>query len=266
MKNRLLGVVATLAGIAALTTAQAATLSKVDARAAAAIKQNLETRFPNAKILSVTPSALVPGFYEVFTGDTVSLSNATGDLVLVGSIIDTKSKRNLSVERVDELGSVDFASLPFDRAIKTVKGNGSRKIAVFSDPECPFCQQLEKEMASINDVTIYTFLYPIASLHPAAPERAHALWCQADRSNAWTQWMVFQKVPEQKTCEGDPVDQLQKLGSSLNIVSTPTLFSASGKRFAGTLPAPSLDKFIDGKSSSELNAETAKNTQAAVHN
>ncbi len=108
-------------------------MSKADAKAAATIKQNIEARYPDAKILSVQPSKYL-GLYEVFTGDSVSYTNATGDLLFVGSIMDTRTKQNLTVERISELNAIDFSTLPLDRAIKVVKGNGSRVVAVFTDP------------------------------------------------------------------------------------------------------------------------------------
>lgn len=207
-----------------------------------------------------------PGLYEVFTGDTVSYADATGDRVFVGSLIDTLDKRNLTTERVDQLNSIDFESLPLDRAIKIVKGNGSRKVALFSDPECPYCQQLEKELVSVTDVTIYTFLFPIASLHPDAPARARALWCSADPRTAWKEWMVDRKPPEWKTCAGDPVEELKTLGEKLRINSTPTIFAASGRRFAGSMEAAAFEKFVDGKTPDAHAGDASKGTPTAARN
>jgi thiol:disulfide interchange protein DsbC len=234
----------------------AAGASKSDAKAAATITENLKERFPDVKVVSVQPSQF-PGLYEVFTGDAVAYTNPTGDLIFSGSIIDTRTKRDLTAARVDELNAIDFAALPLERAIKIVKGSGSRKVAVFSDPECPFCQELEKSFASVSDVTIYTFLFPIASLHPDAPARARAVWCSADRVTAWKEWMIDRKPPEWKTCDGDPLDELKALGERLRVNSTPTVFASSGRRFAGAMPAPELEKFIDGRPKDERKAGDA---------
>jgi len=259
MKTRVfLGAFATLAVSASFLALAAPAMSAKDAKAAAVIKQNIEARYPDAKILSVQPSQYA-GWYEVFTGDSVSYSNATGDLLFVGSVIDTRDKRNLTVERLDQLNGIDFATLPFDRAIKVVKGNGKRQVAVFSDPECPYCQQLEKELESVTDVTVYTFLFPIASLHPDAPARAEAVWCSADRAAAWKNWMVGRKPPEWKTCEGDPVAELVTLGEKLRITSTPTVFASSGKRFAGSMPAATLETFLNGGDATTATPTAARN-------
>src|SRR5262249_34027851 len=142
----------------------------------------------------------------------------------------------------NERGRINFDSLPLNRAIKVVKGNGARKFAVFSDPDCPYCKALEKNLLPMTDYTMYVFLYPIASLHPDAPAKAHTLWCAKDRAAAWSAWMHEKKLSSADGCKGDPVDELQKLGQSLHIDSTPTLFFADGRRVAGAIPQDELEK------------------------
>ena len=212
-----------------------------------AIRQALETRFPGTHVLDVQPSA-IPGLYEVFTGDQIVYTDAAGDYVVIGQMVDTQTKENLTEARFNDRGKIDFKSLPLNQAIKIVKGNGSRTFAVFSDPDCPFCQQLEKTLLSVTDFTMYVFLFPIASLHPQAPAKAHAIWCAADRSTAWSDWMHEKKLPPTKTCSGDPIDSLQRLGDTLHINSTPTLFFANGRRIAGAMPAAELEKDLTGNS------------------
>jgi thiol:disulfide interchange protein DsbC len=229
--------------------------------ATATLRQNIESRFPGAHVLDVQPSA-IPGVYEVYMGDQIVYSDALGDYLLVGSMVDTQTKQNLTDARMNEHGKIDFSALPVDRAIKIVKGNGSRKFAVFSDPDCPFCQQLEKTLLSVTDITMYVFLYPIASLHPQAPAKAHAIWCAADRQQAWNQWMQEKKLPPAKTCSGDPIDGLQKLGDTLHVNSTPTLFFANGRRVAGAIPAPELEKDLAAAGSPKASAATPKTSQA----
>jgi thiol:disulfide interchange protein DsbC len=208
---------------------------------AALIKETIEKRYPGSHVMKVQPSPM-PGVYEVYTGAEIVYSDARGDYLLAGPLIDTASRKDLTQERLNDFGRIDFHTLPFNRAIKVVKGSGSRQFAVFSDPDCPYCQQLEKTLLSVNDYTMYVFLYPIASLHPQAPSKAHAIWCAPDRSAAWNQWMHERKLPPAKTCAGDPVDALQKLGDELRINSTPTLFFADGRRVAGAIPASELEK------------------------
>ena len=122
-------------------------------------------------------------------GDQIVYADATGKYVLVGSMLDTENKENLTNASMNDRGRIDFKTLPVKQAIKVVKGNGSRVFAVFSDPDCPYCQQLEKSLLSVNDYTMYVYLFPIATLHPQAPVKAHAIWCAPDRAQAWRDWM-----------------------------------------------------------------------------
>jgi thiol:disulfide interchange protein DsbC len=223
------------------------------ADATASLKQTIESRYPGSHVLDVQPSA-IPGVFELFMGDQIVYSDAAGDYLMVGAMVDTQTKQNLTEARLNEHGKIDFSVLPVDRAIKIVKGNGSRKFAVFSDPDCPFCQQLEKTLLSVTDITMYVFLYPIASLHPQAPAKAHTIWCAADRQQAWNQWMQEKKLPPAKTCSNDPIDALQKLGDSLHINSTPTLFFVNGRRIAGAIPAAELEKDLAAAGSLKTSA------------
>jgi thiol:disulfide interchange protein DsbC len=209
------------------------------------LKQTLQGRFPDIKILDVRPSP-VPGLFEVLTEDTLAYSTPNGDYLFVGSLMDTRSRQNLTKESMDARNAVDFGTLPVAQAIKVVKGNGQRQLAVFADPDCPYCKKLEEELASVTNVTVYTYLYPLDDLHPGAREKSHAIWCAKDRSQAWTQWMTEQKsVPPLASCKEDPVDELRSLGAKLRINSTPTLFLASGKRVSGLVPAAELEKMLN---------------------
>jgi thiol:disulfide interchange protein DsbC len=210
---------------------------------AATIKQTIESRFAGSHVLDVQPSAM-PGVFEVFMGDQIVYTDATADYLLIGPMVDTQTRKNLTEERLNDHGRINFSTLPLDRAIRIVKGNGSRRFAVFSDPDCPFCQQLEKSLIPVTDVTMYVFLFPIASLHPQAPAKAHAIWCAKDRSEAWTQWMHDKKLPPANTCAGDPIDQLQKYGDQLHINSTPTMFFVDGRREAGAIPTAEIEKYL----------------------
>jgi thiol:disulfide interchange protein DsbC len=224
------------------------------AEVTATIKKTIESRFPGAHVLEVQPAA-IPGIYEVFMGDQIVYADASGDYLLMGPLVDTQTRTNLTEARLNDYGKIDFKTLPLDRAIKVVKGNGSRQFAIFSDPDCPFCQQLEKSLLSVNDMTMYVFLYPIASLHPQATAKAHAIWCAKDRVGAWSQWMHEKKLPPTATCAGDPIDELQQLGNRLRINSTPTLFFANGRRVAGAIPEKEIERLLASPSDTKAPAD-----------
>jgi thiol:disulfide interchange protein DsbC len=207
------------------------------------IKKTLESRFAGIKVLDVKPSP-VAGLYEVYLGDRIVYADAQGDHLLVGSLIETRTQTDLTQARMDERGMIDFKSLPFDKAIKITKGSGAYPLAVFEDPDCPFCQRLEKELASVTDTTVYVFLYPIDNLHPQATLHSRQISCAPDRAQAWTEWLTQRKAPGSASCKGDPVEALAKLGNDLHIDGTPTIFFASGKRVPGAISKDEIKKLL----------------------
>ena len=210
----------------------------------ASLRKAIEVAYPKLKVDSIikTPYA---GLYEVFAGGQIVYTDEKlSFLIAEGRLVDTKSKRDITSERMDELNKIDFATLPLDQAIKVVKGNGSRKLVVFSDPDCPFCKRLEqKELVNINDVTIYTFLFPLEQLHPDAGNKARAIWCSADKAKAWEDWALNNQLPAKSNASCDtPLDKVADLAKRLNVVSTPTLFFVDGKRMLGAYPSKEIEK------------------------
>lgn len=211
----------------------------------ATLKKTIEATYPKVKIqnISKTPYA---GLYEVFLdGQIIYTDDSFNFLIVEGRLVDPKNRRDLTAERMDELTRVDFASLPLDKAIKVVKGNGSRKLVIFSDPDCPYCKKLEqKDLVGITDVTIYTFLYPLESLHPDAANKSRTIWCATDRSKAWQEWILNGRLPKGTVSCDTPIDDVAELGSKLGITSTPTLIFANGKRLLGAYPAKEIERVM----------------------
>jgi thiol:disulfide interchange protein DsbC len=205
------------------------------------IRDSIQGRFPGVQIGEVRELKEV-GLYEVVVnGQEVAYADKTGGYLFIGQLLDMKSQRDLTKERIEKLTAVPFDSLPLDKALKLVKGDGSRRIAVFSDPDCPFCRRFEQTLASVDNVTVYTFLYPIPSLHPKAVELARQIWCAPDRQKAWENYMLSGTKPEAKTCD-NPIDEVAALGEKLRVNGTPTVFFTDGSRAPGWLPAPELEK------------------------
>jgi thiol:disulfide interchange protein DsbC len=204
------------------------------------IKSTLESRMGDATIKSIDKTP-IPGLYEVNLGTQIVYSDATGNYVLLGDLVDTRNSKNLTEARMSEINKIDFAKLPLENAVKVVKGNGSRKIAVFSDPNCPYCKQLETTLKSIDNVTVYTFLYPVLS--PDSTAKSKSIWCSKDRGMTWESWMLDHKAPSTAaTCDTTAIDKNLKLGRSMNVTGTPTVFLADGKRLPGAVPADRLEK------------------------
>lgn len=218
----------------------------------AAIRQTLIERNPGIKIERVSVSP-VAGVFEIVTKDKqIFYTDGKADYVFAGPLIETATRINLTEQRKEALNVINYASLPFDKAIPIVRGNGARKLAVFTDPDCPYCQQLEKELALLTDITVYVFLYPIVSLHPEAEKHAKAIWCAPDRAKSWAAHMLQRKPQNGNTQCNNPVDGLVALGNGLGITGTPTMVFPSGKQVSGALSAGQIDALL------KANAEQLK--------
>lgn len=215
------------------------------AAAPAQLLETLQARFPEKRFVDVRPSP-IPGLYEVFTGDAIVYADESGDHLLAGVLVETRTRRDLTAAGLDERHAVDYATLPLERAITVVKGDGRRQFVVFADPDCPYCQSLERQLAAIDDVTVHTFLYPVESLHPGATARARAIWCAPDRAAGWVQWMREGKEPAAagEGCGDDPIEANRALGLTHRVLATPTLFFPDGRRLSDTLSAAELERLL----------------------
>ncbi|CAN4274868.1 DsbG Protein-disulfide isomerase [Methylophilaceae bacterium] len=216
----------------------------------ASLKKAIEAAYPKFKVDSVlkTPYA---GLYEVFMGGQIIYTDEKLSFIIAeGRLVDPKTKKDVTGERLEELTKIDFNSLPLDKAIKIVKGNGSRKLVVFSDVDCPYCKQLErKELSNITDVTIYTFLYPIDQLHPDAANKSRSIWCATNREKAWTDWILKDQLPTTTgKCEV-PLEKVGELARKFGITGTPALIFSDGKKIPGAVPYKEIERYLQAASS-----------------
>lgn len=211
----------------------------------ASVKKAIEAAYPKIKVDSVTKTSYA-GLYEIFMGGQIIYTDEKFSfLIAEGRLVDPKTKKDITGERLDELTKIDFNSLPLDQAIKVVKGNGSRKLVVFSDVDCPFCKRLEQnELTKINDVTIYTFLYPIEQLHPDAANKSRSIWCASNRVKAWQDWIFNNKLPSSTAKCEVPLEKVGELAHKIGVNSTPTLFFENGKRMLGAQPSDEIEKSL----------------------
>ena len=207
------------------------------------IRKALTDRFPGATITSVqkTPYS---GLFEVYLDGQLIYIDAKAQYVFSGDVIDLENRRNLTQARLNELQAVKWDTLPLKNALKTVKGNGSRKLVVFSDVDCPFCRKFEAELTKVDNITIYTFLYPIESLHPKAVQASKQVWCAPDRNKAWEEYTTKNILPNNDGKCDNPVDETIALGNKLKVSGTPTLIFANGQRVPGMVPAAQLEKLL----------------------
>jgi thiol:disulfide interchange protein DsbC len=215
----------------------------------ASIRKAVQAKYPRANVQAVTKLPYL-GLYEVVISGEILYADENFEYIIYeGSIIETKTDRNLTEEKKRKLSMIPFDELPLDLAFKRVKGKGERKIAVFSDPDCPFCKRVEGDLAKLDNVTIYMFLYPIDSLHPQASEKAKRIWCSPDRAKAWEDYMNKGVTPTAAPTCDNPVDKLVDFGSRRGINGTPTLVFANGERVPGAISAAQIEKLLSGAKS-----------------
>ena len=211
----------------------------------ATVKKAIAEKFPEAgSNIEVTKTTF--GWYEVYAGGRLFYTDEDVNYFFLGNIVEAKSMSNITAQRLQKLSAIKFESLPLDFAIKTVKGNGKRKVAVFSDPDCPYCKRLEKDIANVTDVTIYTFLYPIPSLHPDAARKSKAIWCAPNRQKAWDDYMLRGVLAADKSCDS-PIDEIQAVGQKYKMNGTPTLVFADGRVVPGAIPTSDMETYLNGK-------------------
>lgn len=195
------------------------------------VAAQLKTTYPGTTFGAVSNTQW-PGVFEVAVGSNLAYVDGSGQYFMFGHLYDMKAQRDLTAERKDTLTRIDFASLPLADALTEVRGNGKRVLVIFSDPDCPYCKKLEAEIAPLTNVTIHTFLMPIASLHPQAQAKAISVWCAPKRIEAWHALMQRDQALPSKTCV-NPIERNIALAERLGISGTPTLIAADGRVLAG---------------------------------
>ena len=204
------------------------------------IKKAMEAKL-GAKVESVAKSGYL-GLYEVYSeGNILYTDEKMTAFIAGGQLIDGKTMKNVTEERMRKLTAIKFAELPFERAIKQVRGDGKRVLATFEDPNCGYCKRLAKDLLKLDNVTVYTFLYPILS--EDSIRKSKQIWCSADRAKAWNDWMVEGRAPAGKDdCDTAAITKNQEYGRRLGISGTPTMFFADGERVPGAMPLAKIEQ------------------------
>lgn len=207
----------------------------------AQIRKALAERLPQLPAADEVLPTPIPGVYEVRSGATVFYTDRNGDYVIRGDMLDTRRKKNLTEAHLAKVSVIDFSKLPLQDAVVSTLGRGTRKLAVFADPECPYCKQLEAMLRERDDITVYTFLMPI--LGPDSLDKAKAVWCANDRGVAWRDWMRDGTVPiAQPGCDTSALDRNLALGRKQAIRATPMLVFQDGARSGGAMGALQLEE------------------------
>jgi len=208
------------------------------------LQEKINQSYPDLVIKSIQKTSF-NDLYEVLISDQIIYTNEEFTFLIVeGRVVDPKTKIDITSDRLEELTRINFSELPFNKAIKVVKGNGKRKIAIFSDVDCPFCKKLEKEsLSELNNITIYTFLFPL-EIHPKAELRSKKIWCAEDKEKAWNDYMLKNIMADNKGDCKTPIEDILVLGRDLGIRSTPTIIFSSGKKVPGAISLKEIEKHI----------------------
>jgi thiol:disulfide interchange protein DsbC len=216
----------------------------------AEIRKNLPTHIPQFPAIDEVTKSPVAGLYEVrVNGSQIFYTDEQGSYLIQGNLIDAKTRRNLTEERVEKLSEVAFDKLPLQDAIKIVRGNGKRKLAVFEDPNCGYCKRFEKDMKTVNNVTVYLFLYPVLGADSTVKSRD--IWCSKDKGKAWGDWMETGAKPTTAagSCDVTALQRNVEFGRKYNITGTPTLIFTNGTRTPGAIPAEQVEKQLAASAS-----------------
>jgi thiol:disulfide interchange protein DsbC len=221
-----------------------AAVAQPNTGAEAAIKRTLEGRMPGVKIAGVAKTPY-GGLFEVRTEDNELIYvDEKVSFIIDGNILDgTDPRRNFTQERMKKLIGFKYDEMPFGSAFKIVRGKGTRQMAYFSDPNCPYCRKLDQEITQMDDVTVHVFLFPILSADSLP--KAKAVWCSADRTKAWLDLMLKNTPPNSAGSCDTPIENLLAFGRRHKVESVPTLVFTNGERIAGLRPAAQLSQMID---------------------
>ncbi|MDR1350022.1 MAG: DsbC family protein [Zoogloeaceae bacterium] len=210
--------------------------------AASKLKQNLEKRL-DIQIDSIRKTNYL-GLYELYVDGQIYYTDEAMSVLVEGRLIDMQTMQNVTEMRLAQLSAIKFSDLPLDQAIKQVRGNGKRLLATFEDPNCGYCKVLARELRKLDNITLYTFLYPL--LREDSDKKSRQIWCADNKAKAWNNWMMGDKEPDGRgNCDTSAIDRNIAFARKLNINATPTLFFADGSRVPGAVPVNQIEKRMD---------------------
>ena len=205
----------------------------------AAVRKAIESKL-GVKVSSVAKSGYL-GLYEVYAEGQIVYTDEKVTAIVGGPLFDAKTMKNVTSERMQKLTAIKFSDLPLDLAVKQVRGNGKRIIASFEDPNCGFCKKLAKDLQKLDNVTVYTFLYPILS--PDSLEKSNRIWCSANKAKSWNDWMLRDVAPKGKAiCNTEALTANLDFAKKYRITGTPTLIFEDGSRVPGAIGAVQIEE------------------------
>ena len=210
----------------------------------ATIRKALTERIPGLSGIDEISKSPMPGLFEVRIGNDIFYTDPEGNYLIQGALIDTRARKNLTEERIDKLTAINFKDLQLKNAFTVVRGNGKRKVAVFEDPNCPYCKRFEKDLEKIDNVTVHTFLIPI--LGPDSTEKSKRIWFASDKVKTWDDWMLRNVAPKEAgaKCDTAALDANVAFARKYNITGTPTLVFVDGHRVPGAINTQQIEQLL----------------------
>lgn len=214
----------------------------------ATIEQAVHQALPSTKIDAIAPSP-IPGLVEVVAGQNILYVDTSGRWLVVGHLYDLKTARDVTAERKAQLSRLDWQELPLDAAVHY--GEGPLRLAIFSDPDCPWCRKLNKALRQAKGIEVWEIMFPVPALHPTARDKAVGILCHAQPAEA------LAHVMDGKPIDGEPptadcttwaqqrVDQAMAFGRAHGIQGTPTLVAPDGRVRNGYLPLDQLRIWLE---------------------
>ena len=207
----------------------------------AAIRKNISERVPDFPKIDEVTKTSIPGLYEIRVGTDILYTDEQGNYIIEGQLIETKTRTNLTEQRVAKLTAIDFKALPLKDAMVWKQGTGERKLVIFADPNCGYCKKFERDLLTVKDITVYTFLYPI--LGPDSTEKSKQIWCAKDNAKVWRDWMIKgTPIAESPTCDTSALSRNVALGRKHRINGTPGVVYEDGKMQPGAVGAEAVEK------------------------
>lgn len=205
------------------------------------VKKLLQPKVGDSSAIESVVKTPFANIFEVKIGDELIYTDSEAKFIFIGRLIDAQTSRDLTQARLDEMNRIKFSDLPLDLAIKSVKGNGKRVIAVFEDPNCGYCKRFRKTINEMKDITVYSFMYNILS--DDSRIKSKNIWCSSDKLKAWDDWMVNGKTPATaaESCTSSPHEKVLELGKKYKVTGTPTIFFTDGSRIPGAIDAKMLE-------------------------
>jgi thiol:disulfide interchange protein DsbC len=168
------------------------------------------------------------------------------NFVFISEISDAASFpiQTLTMRLAQSDNNIDFNHLPFNQSIKIIKGNGSKKIAVFYEIDCGYCRYLERyELSQIKNVTVYTFLFTNDENESAVSwKKAESIWCAANVNEAWQDFIFKNDIAINYEACKNPIKENKMLALKLGVKATPTIIFSNGNKAVGMIKAKDIEQ------------------------